>query len=184
MNGVNPNYSMNQDPQQGGGGFNLSGEAPSMMKYHMQNQRGSSGTFNYGNISPFDDQFSSKTFANIINQEYQDYLQRFNPYEKRMLSLAESRELLDEQLGRITTNVNSSFSKPSMNAGALQQQRYGVQASGQQQQHQSKQNDMNRALSTTHARNNTRVADGDRRMGLITGTDSSRANVMRQTQGG
>lgn len=139
---------------------------------------------NSGQISPNDKEYASKTYAQIIEQEYADYQKRFQPYEQRLMSLADSRELLDQQLGRITTNINKSYANPQYNAGALQQQRYGITQSAQSSNQSNRQNDMNRALSTAHAKNNTRVADGDRRFDMVTGADSQRANVMRQSQGG
>lgn len=129
------------------------------------------------------DNYASKTYANIIYDEYRDYRQRFEPYEQQILSLSESRQLLDEQLSRITTNVNRGFANPNFNAGALQQQRYGTQQSNQQVSNNARMTDTNRALSVAHARNNTRVSDGDRRSGLITGSNTVRNDAVRNLEG-
>lgn len=137
-----------------------------------------------GRPSYNDDEFASKTYANIIRDEYADYMSRFQPYENKVLDLAESRELLNQQLGRITTNVNRSFSNPNMNAGALMQQRFGTSQNQQEQSSQFRNNNRNQALSVAHAKNNTRLADADRRTGLITGSNNSRQNLMRATQEG
>lgn len=142
---------------------------------------------NYGAYQPYsynDDDYASKTYANVIRAEYDDYKARFQPYEERLMSLADSRELLDQQLGRITTNINKSYANPQHNAGALQQRRYGISQSTQSSNQNNRQNNLNRALSMAHAKNNTRVADSDRRFDMVTGSDSQRANVMRQSQGG
>jgi hypothetical protein len=144
----------------------------------------SNNYYGSGYINPNDKEYASKTYAQIIEQEYADYKKRFQPYEERLMSLADSRELLDQQLGRISTNINKSFDNPQYNAGALQQERYGISRSAQSSTQGNRQNDMNRALSMAHAKNNTRVADGDRRFDMVTGADSQRANVMRQSQGG
>jgi hypothetical protein len=144
---------------------------------------GSSSGLRFPFIHPNDDQFASKTYANIIYDEYRDYQQRFQPYENKVLSLAESRELLDQQLSRITTNVDRSFANPNMNAGALQLQRYGVNQNQQEKSSRFRNDDMNKALSTAHARNNTRVSDGDRREGLIIGSNTVRNDATRQLEG-
>lgn len=139
---------------------------------------------NQGWIDPNDDEYAAKTYAQIVRGQYNDYVNRFRPYEDRLMSLADSRELLDQQLGRITTNINNSYENPQFNAGRLQQQRYGISQSAQSKEQNGRQNNLNQALSVAHARNNTRVADGDRRFNMVTGADGQRANVMRSTQGG
>jgi hypothetical protein len=139
--------------------------------------------YTQGFISPLDDRYASKTYANLIYDEYADYKNRFEPYEQQLLNLADSRKLLDEQLSRITTNVNKSFKNPNFNAGALQQQRYGVSQSAQMQNNNVRKTDLDRALSMAHARNNTRIANSDMRSGLITGSNSVRNDAMRNIEG-
>jgi len=139
---------------------------------------------NPGQVNPNDKEFASKTYANLVYSQWEDYLARFNPYEKRTMDLAESKELLNQQLSRVTTNVNNSFSTPNMNAGALQQRRYGITDNAEQSTASGNKRDMNQALSMAHGKNNTRVANQDMRMGLVTGSDSTRQTAIRQTQGG
>lgn len=135
-------------------------------------------------VSPNDKQYASKTYANIIESQYGDYLARFKPYESQMLDLAQSRELLDEQLSRITGSVNASFNNPQMSAGNLQMQRYGVQQSAQQQAKSNRQNETQRALAIADAKNNTRVANQDQKMALITGASATRSTVTSNGYGG
>ena len=135
-------------------------------------------------VNPNDDEYASKTYANIIRGEYRDYQNRFQPYEDRLMSLADSRELLDQQLSRITTNVNASFKNSHLGASSLMQQRYGVANSNQMQAKNAKQTEINRAMSIAHAKNNTRVANADRQMGIVTGSNTARNNAMNYAQGG
>lgn len=135
-------------------------------------------------VSPNDKQYASKTYANIIESQYDDYLARFKPYESQMLDLAQSRELLDDQLSRITGSINASFNNPQMSAGNLQMQRYGVQQSAQQQAKSNRQNETQRALAIADAKNNTRVANQDQKMALITGASATRSTVTSNGYGG
>ena len=135
-------------------------------------------------ISPLDKEYASKTYASIIGSQYDDYLERFQPYEQRLVDLAQSRELLDQQLSRISVSNAASFSNPQMSAGSLQMSRYGVQQSEQQQAKSTRQNSMRQALSLADAKNNTRLANQDQRMGLITGASGSRSNFNNGAYGG
>ena len=135
-------------------------------------------------VNPNDKQYASKTYANIIESQYADYMERFKPYEARMLDLAQSRELLDDQLSRITGSVNASFNNPQMSAGSLQMQRYGVQQGAQQQAKINRQNETQRALAIADAKNNTRVANQDQKMALITGASATRTAVTNNGYGG
>lgn len=137
-----------------------------------------------GYIRPTDKKYASKTYASIIGDQYDDYLERFQPYEQRLVDLAQSRELLDQQLSRISVSNAASFSNPQMSAGNLQMSRYGVQQSEQQQAKSTRQNSMRQALSLADAKNNTRLANQDQRMGLITGASGSRSNFNNGAYGG
>lgn len=136
-----------------------------------------------GGISQRDDEYASKTYAQIIRSQYRDYEQRFQPYENRMMDLAQSRELLDAQLSRVTANINSSFANPQFSAGALSNQRYGVQQSADERAFSTKQRGMDKALATASAKNNTRLANADMQQNMVTGGSTVRGLTSGQ-QGG
>lgn len=139
--------------------------------------------YGLGGISLNDDEYASKTYAQIIRSQYDDYVNRFQPYEERMMDLAQSRELLDEQLSRITANINSSYANPQFSAGALTSQRYGVQQSADERAFSTKQRSMDKALATANAKNNTRLANADMQQNMITGGSSVRG-LTTELQGG
>ena len=139
--------------------------------------------YGLGGISLNDDEYASKTYAQIIRSQYNDYVNRFQPYEERMMDLAQSRELLDEQLSRITANINSSYANPQFSAGALTSQRYGVQQSADERAFSTKQRSMDKALAIAHAKNNTRLANADMQQNMITGGSSVRG-LTTELQGG
>ena len=136
--------------------------------------------YNLGNISQSDDEYASKLYAQIIESQYEDYQQRFQPYETKLMDLAQSRELLDQQLSRIGTNISSSFSNPNFSAGALASQRYGTQQNAQEQSFNAKQASMDKALAIAHAKNNTRLANADMQQNMVTGGTSVRGLITQQ----
>ena len=150
----------------------------------MNKQNFSNHSGYYPGINPNDDEYAAKTYANIIRGEYADYVNRFQPYEQRMMSLAESSELLDQQLSRITTNINNAYGNQSLQDTAINMQRFGVQQNQAQQNYQARQTDINRAMSIAHAKNNTRVAAEDRKFGLVTGGSGQRQMVKQDYLGG
>ena len=136
----------------------------------------------YSNASYNDKDYASQTYINLINQQYEDYKNRFLPYEKRLMSLADSTEMLDKQLLRVTTNVNDSYA----DVGAQQEmmnQRYGLTQSAGQKQSQERNTSLNSAMSMAHAKNNTRIAHSDMQTGILTGASSGQ-QTFQQNQGG
>jgi hypothetical protein len=141
------------------------------------NNRYYSNSVSYNNKN-----YASETYGTLINQQYEDYKNRFLPYEKRLMSLADSTEMLDKQLERITTNVNDSYS----DVGAQQEmmnQRYGLTQSAGQKQSQERNTSLNSAMSMAHAKNNTRVAHSDMQTGILTGASTGQ-QTFQQSQGG
>ena len=132
---------------------------------------------NMSYVSPNDDDYASKTYANIIKSEYADYQDRFRPYEQKLLDYASGTDLLDQQLARITANVGAAYNNPGMSAGNIMQQRYGLTQTAQGQASSQRQNDLQRAISTARARNNTRIANYDQHTGIITGANTTRSMV-------
>lgn len=119
------------------------------------------------------DTFASDTFADITRAEYADYKDRFQPYEKRLMSLAESEELLDAQLSRITATSKKRFEQSKANS-ALMNERYGVQQNSQQQNYSNTMNDASRGLAISQAKNMSRLAATDRKVGILSGAGSTR----------
>lgn len=138
------------------------------------------GQYQLGGIDPRDDEYASKTYAQLIRSQYADYQERFQPYEERMMDLATSRELLDQQLSRIGTNINASFANPQFSAGALASQRYGTQQTAQERSFNTRQSDMDRALATANAKNNTRLANADMKQNMVTGGSSVRGLMVNE----
>ena len=135
-------------------------------------------------VSSHDDEYASKTYANLIKGEYRDYQSRFKPYEQQLLGYASGTELLDQQLSRISANIGMAYNNPQMSAGNLMQQRYGLTQTAQGQASSQRQNDLQRAISTAHARNNTRIASYDQQMGIVTGANTARSLTTNQINGG
>lgn len=150
----------------------------------LSNQLGNNwrGNNSYGNRNYNSDDYASNTYADLINQQYQDYKNRFLPYEKRLMSLADSTEMLDQQLSRVTTNVTDSYKDVGAQQ-AIMNQRYGLTQSAGQKQSQERNTSLNSAMSMAHAKNNTRVAHSDMQNSILTGASMSQ-QTFQQQQGG
>lgn len=132
-----------------------------------------------GSVSWNDKNYASKTYSNLIREQYDDYRDRFLPYEQRLMSLADSTQLLDEQLGRITANNNSYYSGVGKQQDIMNQ-RYGLSQSADQKMNSSRNTDISRALSIAHAKNNTRIAHADMQNGILTGASSTQKTINDQ----
>ncbi|MBO9492063.1 hypothetical protein J7384_17005 [Endozoicomonas sp. G2_1] len=136
----------------------------------------------YGYVNPNDEHYASRTYANLINRQYADYRSRFLPYERRLMELADSTQLLDEQLSRVTTNVNQAYNDSSLQQ-RMMNERYGLTQTYDVARNTSRHNDVNRALSMAHAKNNTRIADSDRRNDVLTGASTSQQTFTNRAGG-
>jgi hypothetical protein len=128
---------------------------------------------NPGWINPNDDEYASKTFARVVRSEYSDYKQRFQPYERKLMSLADSEQLLDEQLSRISATSKQRFDQSKANS-AMMNKRYGVQQSAEQKNYSDTMSDASRGLAISQAKNMSRLAATDRNMGVLSGAGSTR----------
>ena len=123
--------------------------------------------------SYYSDDFASDTYAALTKYEYQDYRDRFKPNEQRLMSLADSEELLDQQLAKISSSSTARFSQAKKNS-AMMNQRYGVQSNERQDNYNNTQLDAQKGLAISQAKNMSRLASKDRQMGILSGSSSSR----------
>jgi hypothetical protein len=122
------------------------------------------------------DTFASDTYADLVRAQYEDS-QRFKPYEKELMSLADSETLLNEQLSKITGNSTKRFTQAKTNSDMMNQ-RYGVINSLRQDNSNNTQLDAQRGLAISQAKNMSRLASEDRTLGVLSGAGVTRQNVM------
>lgn len=115
-----------------------------------------------------DKRYAEKTYADLIEAEYQDYLTRYKPAQEQYVDLATSTELLDEQLSRISIRGDKAFDLANASK-KLTLGRYGVTESAEQTDQYQKQNQLSSALSMAQQKNSARVHHGDRQMAMMTG---------------
>ena len=128
----------------------------------------------YGNYrSTKSKTYASDTWADLVESEYEDYQQRFQPYERKLLSLADSEALLDEQLSRITANTKSRFNLAQQNVNMMNQ-RYGIQSTQRENNYNQTQMNAQRGLAISQAKNASRMAESDRRFGILSGAGATR----------
>tara|TARA_R110002049_G_scaffold127881_1_gene285032 strand:- start:528 stop:1013 length:486 start_codon:yes stop_codon:yes gene_type:complete len=148
-------------------------------QWEMQNRGQTSSAYMPGTRNPNSDTYAADTFADITRAEYRDYKDRFQPYEQKLMSLAQSEELLDEQLSRITATSKRRFDQSKANS-ALMNQRYGVQQNDEQRNYSNTMTDASRGLAISQAKNMSRLAATDRKTGILSGAGSTRQLANQQ----
>ncbi|MBY6093863.1 hypothetical protein [Ferrimonas balearica] len=139
-----------------------------------------SSTGGWGN--PNSSTYAQDTYARITREMWADYQHRFYPYQQQYLSLAEGNQLLDEQLGRIGTNVQNAYGTAAQSR-EMMNQRYGINPGGMQQQSYQQNNAMAQALTTAQAKNATRENAEDRYFSAMEG-NGHRAMSLNQVREG
>lgn len=150
----------------------------------------------YPNVSRGNDKYASKTRANIARSQWEDYKQRFQEYEDKLVGMAytgpeggtlpgapanESGELYRTRhkpdggmVGQATRQAEDQFGQ-GLDIASRQRERYGLSGAPSQQQQQ--QNELARGLSVVGARNNARDAWEKQRLGIMTGTSGGPAST-------
>lgn len=127
---------------------------------------------------------ASDTYADLINDQWADYQQRYLPVQQELLHQASDAgavEQLDQMLGRIHANVNQAHTSAIQRAD-IQRQHYGLTQDKRQKQAFSRQSGMQQALSTAQAANASRAHISDRRDQLITGASGGTRQEQRLSQ--
>lgn len=109
------------------------------------------------------------TYRDLAHAQWQDYQDRFLPYQEKLMDVATSTAMLDEQLGRISAVAGQSANMARQNA-ALAMSRYGMAQSSEMAQAAQSNVTRNQALNQANAMNNARSAAYDRYQSAITGS--------------
>ena len=138
---------------------------------------------NVGSRNLSSDTYASDTYADLIRSDYRDYETRFKPYQERLLDLASSTELLDQQLGRISATNKSAYANKAK-TNAMNNQRYGVVSSMGQKQSNERLDSISQGLAIAHGKNNTRTHFADQQMGILAGGQGRQMVSRDINQGG
>ncbi|MCO7225934.1 hypothetical protein [Pleionea sp. CnH1-48] len=133
----------------------------------------------FPHINPNDDDYASKIRANIAEQEYHDYLQRFKPMEQELMWSVDNPLLKAIDQYRTTSNVHSAY----LNTNAQKKrtmQRYGLQVDGTS----VKNNVIARSAALAKARNETRRAGKQRDINIMGGGLNASASTRLTQEGG
>lgn len=115
---------------------------------------------------------AADTYAAITREQFDNWLTTFYPKQKELLEKTQSGELLQEQLGRVDSNMAGSM-RAATQAQENQMGRYGVKAESDPNQ------DAKQALANTTARNSLREYEQERSLSVLAGAN---ANAMQQME--
>lgn len=112
-------------------------------------------------INPRDDEYASKTLANIKRQQWADYKERYPAIHEQYLDMTMNPDFTLEQVGRVEGNVNQAYERAEANQQATLS-RMGVAD-------KSEDNNLAKSLSIAHGENSVRQHGEDRRLNAIAG---------------
>lgn len=113
-------------------------------------------------INPNDEDFASKVNAALARRDWADYQRKFMPIHAELKDAVMSDKLVNEQLGRVSDNVDNAYNRQQQAADSRMQRMGLAQADAGRV-------DMAKALSTADAENNVRTSGKDRSLAAIAG---------------
>lgn len=114
------------------------------------------------------------SMAELTRNQWEDFQTRYIPVQDNLLDLANSNQLLTEQLGRNKTNVDNSFALAESNE-AMRMGRYGLPTENSAT---SKNNTgLLKSLTTASTNNETREAVDDLQTKIVTGQGGSPSSL-------
>ncbi len=133
-----------------------------LMPYHKEDPLGVYGA-NGGGTG--DKHYASDTYAQLIREQYNDWLTRYFPKQERLMELGTNNELMNEQLGR-TDGIATQSLRSAQQGLNNQMARYGTI---RPQNPQDNTLGLRSALAIAGAKNGIREAQQDRQMNILTG---------------
>ncbi|EAW1164267.1 hypothetical protein EO50_20435 [Salmonella enterica] len=109
--------------------------------------------------------YASDTFAQLIREQYDDWLNRYYPKQERLMELGTNNELMNAQLGR-TDGIAANSLRSAQLGMNNQMARYGTIRA---QNPQDNTLGLRSALAIAGAKNGIREAQQDRQMNILTG---------------
>jgi hypothetical protein len=119
-------------------------------------------------ISSDDKNYASKTRAAITREQWEDYKERFQPYEDRLAAIYNNGGLLEGEAERIPEAVNQSFS--TMRGIADRNlSRYGISPTQDQSASRDRMAGLDQVLAQVDAQNNLMATADQRKDKIMTG---------------
>ncbi|HIB1507716.1 TPA: hypothetical protein ACWV5T_002331 [Salmonella enterica subsp. enterica serovar Muenchen] len=136
------------------------------MPYHKEDPLGAYRAIEGGGDGNVGDKhFASDTYAKLIREQYDDWLNRYYPKQERLMQLGTNNELMNAQLGRTDGIAANSLQSAQLGLNN-QMARYGTVRA---QNPQDNTLGLRSALAIAGAKNGIREAQQDRQMNILTG---------------
>jgi hypothetical protein len=111
---------------------------------------------------------ASWNMGELMRKEWDDYVTRFQPYDKKLISIATGQADNEAMVANARAGVNNSFAVS--NGTTLRNlSRLGISQSSDEMQSNNRINDTNKTLADISASNNARMAAEDRDMKIMSG---------------
>ncbi|HFW4798342.1 TPA: hypothetical protein ACIBS5_003785 [Salmonella enterica subsp. diarizonae serovar 60-67:z35:-] len=125
--------------------------------------------------------YASDTYAQLVRDQYNDWLNRYYPEQKKLMDLGTNDQLMNAQLGR-TDGIAAQSLRSAQLGMNNQMARYGTVRA---QDPQDNTLGLRSALAIAGAKNGIREAQQDRQMNILTGGAApvrQQLNIGGQTQ--
>ncbi|HCM1919307.1 TPA: hypothetical protein N3A33_005408, partial [Salmonella enterica subsp. salamae serovar 28:r:e,n,z15] len=120
--------------------------------------------FHKGKSRGGEDHFASDTYAQLIREQYNDWLARYFPKQEQLMNLGTDNQLMNAQLAR-TDGIATQSLRSAQTGLNNQMARMGVQ---QRLNPQDNTQGLRSALAIAGAKNGIREAQQDRQMNILT----------------
>lgn len=108
------------------------------------------------------------TLAAIYRAEWQDYLDRFAPYEDKLIDFASNPEEVTKAVDKAGQNVDQGFMTAKGNLDR-DRSRYGLNLTGREAASEDRSNAMDKTAAKLAARNSTRLHVQDQQERVMSG---------------
>lgn len=144
-------------------------QAPGSGSTNPYNPQGAPRTISYNQNSDAED-----LNASLIRAEYDDYRRRYLPLEKELMRLALDPEEKRKAVKRAGLDVEKGFNSAAQQS-SMQAQRYGIRDPSLQVG-VNKSRDLARTSAIAKAKNETRTAQDDLTMKILSGSSNNSGN--------
>ncbi|WP_045405398.1 hypothetical protein [Vibrio jasicida] len=111
---------------------------------------------------------AEQTYTDLYRAMYEDWKNRFEPYQQVLMDAATSTEMLDEQLSRISATTERTKMQASQTA-EMNRNRLGLQQSATQKAASDNRMGISAALGDINAKNSAREAAYENYQSVMTG---------------
>ncbi len=123
-------------------------------------------------VDPSDNEYATKTQANLSRAQWDDYVKRFEPYEAQLASMVGNEQTLSDSLNAANASATSSFESAKQGFG-MNLAKYGTSQDATEKAATDRSFNLNKSATQAGLRNSVRTQAYDRDIELMTGAGNT-----------